>query len=183
MSIPEEILLDRESVTEDDYTVLRFSSLTEGNELIMTEPYLDEMRDYLTVIHEEFKVLYKAEYSPEFAMDIEYKITEDDDLIIKQARPWATFWSNVELSVENQPKQSYKFYPNPAQDYLNIQCECDVDNLIMYDIKGQPVAHHEVDLMKSSVQISMRKLNTGLYFICGYNSKGKIFFNQKVFKE
>ena len=28
-------------------------------------------------------------------MDIEYKVTEEDQLIIKQARPWVSFWADI----------------------------------------------------------------------------------------
>jgi hypothetical protein len=46
------------------------------------------MRGFLGVIQREFKTLYGATADADFAMEIEYKVTIDDALEIKQARPW-----------------------------------------------------------------------------------------------
>ena len=40
------------------------------------------------MIHEEFADLYDPTDDEPFAMEIEFKITSDDILAIKQARPW-----------------------------------------------------------------------------------------------
>ena len=53
------------------------------------------MRDYLSVIHDEFAILYDVEGIEGFGMDIEYKVTADDQLVIKQARPWVSFWADI----------------------------------------------------------------------------------------
>ena len=53
------------------------------------------MREYLTVIHDEFAILYDVVGAEGFAMDIEYKVTEEGQLIIKQARPWVSFWADI----------------------------------------------------------------------------------------
>lgn len=101
-SIPEEILL---SIDPDGgYFVLRESNLSPVGQNVMTDAHIDELRDYLTVIHDEFEILYNVEGAEGFGMDIEYKVTKEDQLIIKQARPWVSFWadinSNFDLSVE-----------------------------------------------------------------------------------
>jgi len=57
LSFPEEILLDKVSVTEDDYLVLRYSNLVMDGELVMEEYHLDEMRTFLNVIHDELSKL------------------------------------------------------------------------------------------------------------------------------
>jgi hypothetical protein len=64
-------------------------------ELVMDQQYLDQMRDFLTVIHDEFAILYDVVGAEGFGMDIEYKVTAQDQLIIKQARPWVSFWADV----------------------------------------------------------------------------------------
>ncbi len=97
-AIPEEILLNEDP--EVGYFVLRKSNLVEDGELVMGEEYLDQMREYLKVIHDNFAVLYNVVGAEGFGMDIEYKVTVDDQLIIKQARPWVSFWANIKATFD-----------------------------------------------------------------------------------
>jgi len=92
-SIPEELLLDRDA--DEGYYVIRNSNLVPNGELVMSEAYLDQMREYLEVIHNEFAILYNVVGAEGFGMDIEYKVTAEDQLIIKQARPWVSFWADI----------------------------------------------------------------------------------------
>ena len=84
-SIPEELLLRRDQGT---YAVLSTSNLVESGELLMSDAQLIQLRDHLTVIHERFAVLYNPAPDEPFAMEIEFKITSENVLAIKQARPW-----------------------------------------------------------------------------------------------
>ena len=87
LSIPEEILL----LTIGrgvSYSVVRPSNQVPDGVQILSEAHLGELREYLQTIHDEFGVLYHVQRGDDFAMEIEYKITSDDKLAIKQARPW-----------------------------------------------------------------------------------------------
>ncbi len=97
-SIPEEMLLYEDP--EEGYFILRESNLVEEGELVMGEEYLDLMRDYLKVIHDEFAILYNVVGAEGFGMDIEYKVTAQDQLIIKQARPWVSFWADIKANFD-----------------------------------------------------------------------------------
>jgi hypothetical protein len=94
-SVPEEILLYQNPSQGGGYLVLRLSNLVNPGELVMDQVYLDQMRDYLTVIHEEFAILYDVVGAEGFGMDIEYKVTAQDQMVIKQARPWVSFWADI----------------------------------------------------------------------------------------
>jgi hypothetical protein len=94
-SVPEEILLYEDPLQGGGYLVLRLSNLVNPGELVMDQVYLDQMRNFLTVIHDEFSILYDVEGAEGFGVDIEYKVTAQDQLIVKQARPWVSFWANV----------------------------------------------------------------------------------------
>ncbi|MDB3905287.1 T9SS type A sorting domain-containing protein [Crocinitomicaceae bacterium] len=94
-SIPEEILLYEDPNQAGGYLVLRLSNLVNPGELVMDQIYLDQMRDYLSVIHDEFEILYDVVGAEGFGMDIEYKVTAEDQLAIKQARPWVSFWADI----------------------------------------------------------------------------------------
>ena len=99
-SVPEEILLYRDPLQGGGYLVLRLSNLVEPGELVMDQVYLNQMRDFLTVIHDEFAILYDVVGADGFGMDIEYKVTAQDQLIIKQARPWVSFWADVNADYD-----------------------------------------------------------------------------------
>jgi hypothetical protein len=94
-SVPEEILLYEDPDQGGGYLVLRLSNLVNPGELVMDQIYLDQMRDYLSVIHDGFAVLYDVVGADDFGIDIEYKVTAQDQLIIKQARPWVSFWADI----------------------------------------------------------------------------------------
>jgi len=95
-TIPEEMLLSQDPA--EGYFILRYSNLVPDGELVMEDIYLDQMRDYLSVIHDEFAVLYNVVGAEGFGMDIEYKVTAQDQLIIKQARPWVSFWADIKAN-------------------------------------------------------------------------------------
>ena len=94
-SVPEEILLYEDPNQGGGYLVLRLSNLVNPGELVMDQVYLDQMREYLSIIHDKFAILYDVVGAEGFAMDIEYKVTEEGQLIIKQARPWVSFWADI----------------------------------------------------------------------------------------
>ena len=94
-SVPEEILLYENPEQAGGYLVLQLSNLVEQGELVMDQIYLDQMREFLSIIHDEFAILYNVEGVEGFGMDIEYKVTAQDQLVIKQARPWVSFWADI----------------------------------------------------------------------------------------
>ena len=83
-SAPEEILLHQGG----EYTVLVTSNQMQRGQLLMSDAQMDQLRRHLELVHDEFAELYGVEADEPFAMEIEFKITSDDILSIKQARPW-----------------------------------------------------------------------------------------------
>ena len=83
-SVPEEILLD----LSGSYTTLVTSNQVPGGQLLMSDAQIGQLRRHLQDIHDHFEGLYNPEPDEPFAMEIEFKITSDDVLSIKQARPW-----------------------------------------------------------------------------------------------
>ncbi|MEM9547747.1 MAG: PEP/pyruvate-binding domain-containing protein [Bacteroidota bacterium] len=184
LSIPEEILLDRFPVTEDDYIVIRYSNLTEGDQLVMEEHHLDEMRDYLSVIHDEFQELYNADNNPDFAMDIEYKVTANNQLIIKQARPWASYWSNLETSLDPVEDASFRvnYFPNPVHENLHITCNCQMSKLTIVNQQGLTLIKQPLIPKGAHAQISFRQLPDGIYMLNAYDENENLMFTKKVIK-
>lgn len=97
-SIPEEIILYQNPA--EGFLLLRESNLAPLGGLVMNEEYLNQLRTYLQVIHDEFALLYDLVDVEGFGMDIEYKVTAQDQLIIKQARPWVSFWANIKATYD-----------------------------------------------------------------------------------
>ena len=87
LSVPEEILLDWRD--RGNYRVVTPSNRVAEGKQILTDEYLQKLSAYLNTIHDQFSRLYNSPARPEqFAMEIEFKITHDGKLLIKQARPW-----------------------------------------------------------------------------------------------
>ena len=84
---PEETLLgwyDR-----DGHQIVRRSEQIDRSKSLLTDEHLASMRKYLARIHARFAKLYTRDKEDmKFAMEIEFKITKDNKLVIKQARPW-----------------------------------------------------------------------------------------------
>lgn len=126
LSIPEEILLSESESGDNLIELIRLSNQVDDDGLIMTDAQYLQLRDHLKVIHEEFQVLYNAEGQDNFAMEIEYKITADNALAIKQARPWAEFWLDQAQTTsvdEVVPAQTFSLQavPNPFSESVNLE--------------------------------------------------------------
>ena len=95
-SVPEEVLLR----SLNSFTILRTSNQLPPGELLMSRDQLDQLRRSLTTIDNHFEGLYNPAAGQPFAIEIEFKITSDDILAIKQARPWVFPKVIVEVEVE-----------------------------------------------------------------------------------
>lgn len=67
---------------------IRRSNLVEPEKTVMPEDRLNELISQMEILQAHFKNVYQAQNDPHFAMDIEFKITKEGKLAIKQARPW-----------------------------------------------------------------------------------------------
>lgn len=94
LSVPEEILLG--VAAGSGYTIVRASNQVPAGQQVLSPEHLESMRRYLGVILSQFKTLYGEEGNPDFAMEVEYKITAEDVLEFKQARPWVNESAAVE---------------------------------------------------------------------------------------
>ena len=83
-SVPEEILIYKDGT----YRVLAISNQVPLGQLLMSDAQRTQLREHLTAIHDHFEALYDPATGEPFAMEIEFKITSEDILAIKQARPW-----------------------------------------------------------------------------------------------
>ncbi len=85
-SIPEEILLSPLNARNDRF--VRSSNRVADGETLLGARHRTELRRHLTMIHNAFRRFYGLSQTDQFAMEIEFKITAEGVLAIKQARPW-----------------------------------------------------------------------------------------------
>ena len=90
-AVPEEILLSYLEEGSNDYEVqyLNRSNLLPGKARVLEPEQLDVLESLLTRVHSHFSNLYQASKAGgDFALDIEFKVTSDGTISIKQVRPW-----------------------------------------------------------------------------------------------
>ena len=96
-SVPEEVLL----YSGGTYDVIALSNQVPQGQLLMTDDQLGELRRHLAMIHTKFAELYSVGEGAQFAMEIEFKITSDNILAIKQARPWIFAGAPPEIDISS----------------------------------------------------------------------------------
>jgi len=92
-SIPDEFLVTRIpiSIWQIDYEIvtIRHSNKTENGENVLSDQHVQELISAMADIQNHFRRVYQiAQNNLSFAMDIEFKVTQEHQLQIKQARPW-----------------------------------------------------------------------------------------------
>ena len=85
-SIPEEVLLHPRDFQAD--RMLRPSNRVKAGRRLLNEIHLDELRECLGKIERKFRELYGLSPRALFSIEVEFKVTPDDQVAIKQARPW-----------------------------------------------------------------------------------------------
>ena len=89
-SRPEELLVSRAGLNKIDHEVVATSNLVAPGRLLMGADHLNQLYRHLGAIHLHFARRYAPGADEPFAMEIEFKITRDNVLAIKQARPWVS---------------------------------------------------------------------------------------------
>lgn len=82
--VPEEVLL---AASGSGSTPVRASNQVPDGTWLLSPEHLSQLRSCLTIIHQRFRALDRAT-AADFAMEIEFKVTQEGKLAIKQARPW-----------------------------------------------------------------------------------------------
>jgi hypothetical protein len=87
-TVPEEFLAARLATAQYEVQYIRYSNLVEDGQTILTREQILDIVAKMRTINSHFKVLYGETSNPDFAMEIEFKITMYGELSIKQARPY-----------------------------------------------------------------------------------------------
>lgn len=84
LAIPEELLLYAEGTMD----IVTRSSLVAPGRVLISNANIAILRQALAIIHSRFAALYQVKSGEKFAMEIEFKVTNSGQLMIKQARAW-----------------------------------------------------------------------------------------------
>jgi len=91
-SIPEEFIVTEQNITGNpirEVQYIAFSNRVPGDNRVLDEEQIEQLSDYLERIHTHYSMVYGISSDDlYFAMEVEFKITADGELILKQARPW-----------------------------------------------------------------------------------------------
>ena len=87
---------------------------------------------------------------------VDFSITYDED--------------DDDVSVTDAEVPAIRIYPNPAQDYLFVEGDQNMQSVRIIDMLGQEVYHRHAGDQQLSIDVS--NLNTGLYFIQVATEKG-----------
>jgi hypothetical protein len=99
-----------------------------------------------------------------------------------KANPALTAEHSVSLAVEEKPAKSLVFnskditihdvYPNPVSDWATIDYRIHNESLkakvVIHNILGSPVSHHELPVFETKVKIQADELASGVYFYTVY---------------
>lgn len=184
-AVPEEILLDASSTSSNDYILVRRSSLASDHRTVLYGDYLNQIRAYLKVIHQEFEILYNAVGNETFAMEIEYKITSAGQLIIKQARPWVAYVSTDDFKILDSDQLDFNLFPNPASDYITVDwIDGNPSEVYIYNTTGRLVLHKSLSISRNpDLQINVKDLPRGIYILTGYLQHNGTLISKKFVKQ
>lgn len=183
-SIAEEILLDAQPVSTRPYIVIQPSNQVATDSVILTETYQIPLRTCLQTIHDRFKILYRSEEDENFAMEIEYKIDVNGQLVIKQARPWTT-----SRQISEPPQDTIRLtaplaiYPNPVGNTAHLQCQCNIAlDMEVCDISGRCIGVGVIDFRRDYRALDLTGWPAGVYFLRGRDASGRVYRSGKIVK-
>ncbi len=145
LSIPEELLLEASPTSGSGYSIVSRSNQIDPGAQVLSTDHIEQLRTHLITIHDRFSDLYEPQADENFAMEIEFKVTSEGILAIKQARPWVFYESpNNAVAVETDASEIQSFlypnYPNPFTHATTISFQIDTPDFVelsVYNVLGQ----------------------------------------------
>ncbi len=82
------------------------------------------------------------------------------------------------IPYQESGKNILSVYPNPASNHLHITCDCELKEVVIYDINGKQV----FSVQNPKGRISIDKLKPGFYFMGGYTNDKVLIAKNKFIK-
>ena len=109
-----------------------------------------------------------------------YQLENYQELIVTNDNGDKAYFQNIELSVQDNEKNSVTFYPNPAQEDIYIENLTEAAEIEVYTISGKKLLQQQVNSSTESINIS--NLSIGIYFY-SFKQNGKKIKTGKLIKE
>ena len=144
-SVPEEILLYKGV----DIGIVATSNQVLPGQLLMSSGQIGQLRRHLQEIHNHFKGLYNPAAGDPFAMEIEFKITSENKLAIKQARPWVFSGVATAPPGKTLPSAPINLAVAPGDTSLTVVWDLPAntggENPTAYDVRYIKTSEDETD--------------------------------------
>ena len=144
-SVPEELLL----YNDGSYRIVATSNQVAPGELLMSSGQIGQLRRHLQEIHNHFKGLYNPAAGEPFAMEIEFKITSENKLAIKQARPWVFSGVATAPPGKTLPSAPINLAVAPGDTSLTVVWDLPAntggENPTAYDVRYIKTSEDETD--------------------------------------
>lgn len=99
----------------------------------------------------------------------------------KEANGWSEFANIVELpedyGIDENPKIEISIFPNPATNFVNINCE-NINNIQIFSADGKMIKN--ISAQSDEIQVDMNDMSSGEYFFMIETKEGTI--TRKVVK-
>ena len=105
---------------------------------------------------------------------------EHQELIVTNDNGDEAHYQNIELSVQDNEKNSVTFYPNPAQEEIYIENLTEAAEIEIYTISGKKLLQQQVNSSTENINIS--NLSAGIY-LYAFKRDGKSLKTGKLIKE
>ena len=75
-----------------------------------------------------------------------------------------SFSNILSIDIGEIRSNQIEIYPNPANEFVNIECESTIKNISIYNVTGQMIKTFPIE-NHNNTRINLKNLNEGLYFI------------------
>lgn len=89
---------------------------------------------------------------------------ENNDALVYQHPDYATCYYDATVSVDQKPVEPIRVYPNPANDFVNIEVNGnEIKEIEIFDLNGKKIFNETTS--DNKILINLQRLDKGLYIV------------------
>jgi len=141
--------------------LLILSIILHGLYLFAQEPQQGEFFELHENLTGPHSYIYEAKEYIHLNTGFEYDAQNPDNYFEASIDP-SIVVSIIEIDQTNITEQHVKLYPNPVQENLYIQSQCNKGRLLLFDMQGRQVK--DIEMFKGATILKVNNLKPGIYF-------------------